>query len=358
MKLVRKRPLLIFSHGYSSCVGPTPTIGAAGTIALKARLGLAQTTAALVSGKTATSDRFLSDHLKLCFLWFDEVVFEELGEFNRERLLERALGGEHLGRRDQYILTDVLVPLSSKVPPAVNREISERNFRGYPRWGQNYEHYDYPHPEDPYEHAHNSLLRHIEREHAVARFTGYEVELAEGRARVAVDAVWLWSNLNRMFPCMLQADDDEKVAMQAARSFNAAQIAITPAFKLYETIIPSLDKVSWRDLTQLKKSGAFGALKAKITQVLGDAAGDLQAAQEEFRILEDQTTAEIVERFRPKTLKIGIEALLENLPVVPINPIGMYTAIRDFVAERDKARAFNWLYVLRELRGERKKVWH
>ena len=102
----------------------------------------------------------------------------------------------------------------------------------------------------------------------------------------------------------------------------------------------------------MKKSGAFSSLRNKVELVFREADSDLAVAREELVRIEDETIDDIIEKFRPNTTRVFIEALLSNLPGLPINPIGVFTGTRDVAAEKKKAEKLNWFYVLRDLRGD------
>lgn len=197
----------------------------------------------LLSFQTLANDEFQADKLKLLFLWHDEVIFDDLGHVYNFRFFEQEIRTiPTVLKRD---ITDVLVPLSSRIDYDAKKKNVDRFSVGYPRWGDKYENYDYPEPENSYEFAHNALLRRIETEHDVFRFEGIEVELAEGRARIAVDTIRLWEFVNYELSCILHASEDEKAAMHAAQSFINAPAEVPDAFRLFEFRIPSLTTVSW-----------------------------------------------------------------------------------------------------------------
>ena len=141
----------------------------------------------LVSFQTVvTDDQFRSDHLKLCFLWYDEVLFDYIGTFDEARFFDKLLGDVPV--RDRREITDVVIPLARRLDSAVIGNVLVRLPSGYPRWGNDYANYDYPEPADAFEFAHNALLRRIESDQGVTRFVnGYDIQQAEGRARGAVD---------------------------------------------------------------------------------------------------------------------------------------------------------------------------
>lgn len=311
---------------------------------------------ALVSSVAMTTDESLrSDHLKLCYLWYDEILFETLRPDLEDHSIKRLVGD--LPRRDLHEISDVFVGVNRRLPEEVTGTISNRLPRGYPRWGEDQEHYDYPDPENALEFAHNQLLRAIEAEMGVGRFDGIDVEHAEGSARVAVDAVALWDRVNRHLPCMLQSNAHEKLAVEAVATFQLTEPHASASVELFQATIPSLAKVSWSEIAQLRRQGGFKALRSKIEQASALAAQDFTAARQIFSEFEDDTVSLIVDKFRPKVRKVALEGILANVPGFPVfNPFSLFFSSRDTGMAIKNASELSWLYLLRDIRMAAAKV--
>jgi hypothetical protein len=308
---------------------------------------------ALASFATCAADhQFRNDHLKLCILWYDEILFQDLGQFDKDRFLTNVLGSEKNARSIIKDLSDVVIPLSARIGSDTLNDIRESMLSGYPRWGEKHENYTYPEPETPEEYAHNRLLAQIESEFGVARFSnGMEIEQAEGRAKVAVDAVTLWNTVNREIPCMLQANRDEKLAMTAVEQF-AAKAEETPSpFRLFEMAIPSLSNVPWNQIVELRRNGAMGTLRTKMAEAVERVGANLDAAKQAFEDIEKNAMDDILELARPRPRKVAIEALLANIPGLPVNPASLYFGARDTLSAIKRSNAAGWLYLLRDIRN-------
>ncbi len=306
---------------------------------------------ALISSWTGSQKPFRDDHVKLCFLWYDEVIFETLRD--DEDIHKNILGLENLDRNDFYYFTDVILPFEKISSSGLVAETRKLDLRGYPRLctedGINY---TYPNPRNAEEYAHNKLIKRIEIEKGVEKFYDNDVEFFEGRARVAVDAVLLWEKLNSEVTCMLQASDDEKIAMAAALEYNSVGFKQIEPFLLFESSVPSLERVPWREILKLRKKGNFDSLREKLAQIVTEPQDDLDKAQSELTALENQAVCEILEQYRPNVRKVSIESMLANVPGVPIlNPASLFFGLRDVKSEIDKAKNFNWFYLLSDIRG-------
>jgi hypothetical protein len=287
----------------------------------------------------------------MLFLWFDVILLESIGQYDKNRFIDSLIEHDPINRENHMIISDVVKTIDD-VDKALAEVRRNEMLVGYPRWGKEYENYTYPEPKDPYEYAHNKLLAYIEKEKGVARFDGYDIEQAEGRARVAVDAVRLWDRVNRALPCILQAGTDEKLALQAAQAFGRSDVGITSEFGLFSVLVPSLEHVPWNSVVELKKSGSFSSLRRKIADVFKDAHGNFAQAQISFQRLEQETMSDIIERYRPRFATVALEALFSNLPGLPVNPFGLYTGAKSTLTEWQKRRNLSWFYVLRDLRRE------
>lgn len=138
-------------------------------------------TRALVSSWTAgQDDAFREDHLKLCFLWYDEILVEPLGQFDASKFIDELLEGE-TSRSITHAVSDVIRPLDEELRKEITGGLREEASRGYPRWGDNLENYTYPDPESATQFAHNELLAAIANEKGVDRFTdGYRFSSPKG----------------------------------------------------------------------------------------------------------------------------------------------------------------------------------
>lgn len=311
----------------------------------------------LVSCFAKSENDFRNDHLKLCFLWYDEVMIETINEYDRANYANHILKDEALERKQIQIFTDIVRPLKENVSKELMESYSKSKDHTYPRWGENLEKFTYPSPQNAKQYAHNALLTHIQTEWGFEDSDGAAVEHAEGRARVATDAVSLWEAVQQEMPCVMEANYDEKLAMASANMFNIKEKEPVEPFKLFETSVPSLASVSWSEIVKLKVQGNFDSLRNKLKEIVLLTPDDLSAAQNELEKLEQKAIEGIIEKYRPNIKKISIESLLSNIPGIPfINPAGAIFGIRDTIEEKKKASELSWYYLLRDVRNIVNKV--
>lgn len=261
------------------------------------------------------------------------------------------MGTEHSQRALTHALSDVIRPLDKKLQEHITGDLLRQAQRGYPRWGENDDNYTYPEPENAEQYAHNYLLQLIAQEHGVTQFEdGYDVEQAEGRARVAVDAVALWEGVNVELPCMLQVNRDEKAAMTAAKQFVLGFGIEDAPFRLFEVAIPSLRDVTWSDVVQFQKNGSIKSLRNKIAHSVASAGANLEAAKSLFDRSEREAIDTMLEGSRPRVKRVAIESILANLPGMAVNPFSLFFGIRDTAAAHKKNKENGWLYLLRDIK--------
>jgi len=304
-----------------------------------------------VSSYAELAHGFRDDHMKLCFLWYDEIMLETLNEYRRNHYAEQIIGDTNIEKRYLKLFTDIVVPLERRVSEDLLKNFKSSREHGYPRWGANWEYYTYPEPKDAKQFAHNMLLAHIKREIGLDKISGFDVEHAEGRARVAIEAVSLWEEIQQEVPCVLEANYDERLAMSSAVSFKSSRKMEIAPFKLFETSVPSLSNVPWSDIINLKLKGGFDGLRKKLSEIIARSPNDLAVAQKELQELEDRGIDELLERYRPNVKRVALESMLSNLPAIPIaNPFSAFFDARDTITEINKARDLSWLYLLRDVR--------
>lgn len=307
-----------------------------------------------VSAFGSQSENFKNDRMKLCFLWFDEILFEDLGRITREGFLASIAGFDALPFRERRLLTGAVSPISERVKIdwmadfKDPQRLLERH--GYPRWGEQQERYDYPDPETPEQAAHNALLRKIEAEHGVARFEdGFDIMQAEGRAGAAINAIAVWREVSEQLPCVLQARRDEQDAMAVMNAFGRTDPPPTP-FTLFQATIPSLAHLPWKEVATLKANGTFETLRSKLEGFYAVRAGDLTRALADLKAAEERATDEILNLSRPRPGKALVEGILSNIPFPGPNPLSIIISLKGFMAEAKKEEQFEWLYMLRDLR--------
>src|SRR5665213_3728816 len=90
---------------------------------------------ALVSLSAVVDPVFRQEHLKLCALWYDEVLVETIGDYHTHHFLEQIVGDDERAEQAANGLRGALLPLRSKVSSEVIADEDPRFPRGYPRWG-------------------------------------------------------------------------------------------------------------------------------------------------------------------------------------------------------------------------------
>ena len=81
------------------------------------------TSRALISTWASLTDDFRRDHLKLCFLWYDEILFETIGTYDERRLFEGLVKNEADTGNTIRSLADVILPLAARVGEEITGDL-------------------------------------------------------------------------------------------------------------------------------------------------------------------------------------------------------------------------------------------
>ncbi|SOC81573.1 hypothetical protein SAMN06296241_3152 [Salinimicrobium sediminis] len=289
-----------------------------------------------------------ADDLKMAFLWYDEIVWENLRVDLIDRFYDNFFEKNKLPNQYQKDFTDVLIPLSKRIKL---ENIPDRQQIGYPRNYNSSKYYHYPNPSTPEEYAHNFLLRQAENQYNVNIIEDKAVQAVEGWARSAIDNIVRWEFISQEFPSYFLANQIEKDARLALSEFNNKNGKTSPII-LFKESIPSLEKVPWFSIIELKRKGRFDSLKKKMERILILSDNDLESARITLEREEITSYDEIIEQFRPKIKSTSIEAVLSNIPTGPIpNPISIYSGGKSIYKEINKGIKYNWLYQLRDIKS-------
>jgi hypothetical protein len=80
------------------------------------------------------------------------------------------------------------------------------------------------------------------------------------------------------------------------------------------------------------------------------AGASIESAKKAFDEAEMGVMDEIVELAKPRPRKVSIEAVLANIPGLPVNPASVYFGVRDSVSAIKRSKEFGWLHLLRDIR--------
>ena len=82
--------------------------------------------------------------------------------------------------------------------------------------------------------------------------------------------------VNQELECMLQDNEDEKLAMRAIGDFDQPKNRPPlEAFQLFEVSIPSLANTPWKDVVRIRRQGRFDSLRDRLVRILQSVTSDL-----------------------------------------------------------------------------------
>lgn len=274
-------------------------------------------------------------------VYFDPFSFDS--DLIRKMYISIA-GMEGIGmkRSDFHVLTDVFVPFWRGRSISEAKEFLERQDRIYEENGGTFQQKE----TGLVGSAHHATVRHLMKmrfEHGFA----WEWEEAVRAARGGILTTLLWKWISEQRPMTFLCKPTEQVAVEMLLESESGAAGVSPE-DAGELLLPDLTWVSWRVLVEAKKSSALKSLKVRIASVSGT--GSLSEAQRAFEDLVACTQDELLEGARPRPFYAGVRGLLTNLPVQPINPLGLLDFAYNLARETSRMRDSGWLYLLRDLR--------
>lgn len=87
------------------------------------------TSRALICDKMYNKE-FRNDDLKLCFLWYDELLINTVGDFNEKEYFSKF--SNNLTKKEMHLLTDIFTHLSKIVHSETIYPYGKLDMRGYP----------------------------------------------------------------------------------------------------------------------------------------------------------------------------------------------------------------------------------
>lgn len=303
--------------------------------------------AALASGYALVPNHFTQDHLKLCFLWYDEVLLELIKGNDFDDWLERLTRRDPVSREERHILSDVMVPLKSRV----SKDVTDRyrfNYCGSPPPVKDWRDYLHKEPTCAEQYAHNALLTQLSNEWDLS--TPGMAGWAEGLTQAAVSAVRLWRDAGVEYLSQLQATPQERIVMNAISQYELGpEIPVKP-FDVFEARMPELANVPWSDIVGIKRRGDFDRLRKELTKLVRAPDITFDDARARLAEAEREATEEIIEKYRPNLKRVAGEALCSTIPTGSVtNPFGLYFSFKGVREEMAKKRALDWFYLIRDI---------
>lgn len=213
----------------------------------------------LASHELLCDKTFLNDHLKLCYLWYDEILVDNF-IFKYENVINEL----NLDEKDISNVTDIILPLEKRVSKYLIEEYKHYivTTKYYPRWERNEKYYNtYRKPKNSDEYAHNAIINSLKRKYGM----DYDdFEHFEGKAMFTIGSIKLWNMINNEIPIVLQSNEYERIAIKSKLLFDKKYEKDEKApFRLFEMYIPSLENVPWAKIVEMKNNSNFFALQKK-----------------------------------------------------------------------------------------------
>lgn len=336
---------------------------------------------ALVGRYRCDEDGFLSNDLKFAFLWFDNIIFDDLANpQSKDTLLNDILQNETLKKSSKFIFSDIIKPAHLEYSDNVLNKLGKKTLSNYmeefsdncqtylediycndrqivPNELDNMELFS-----DPISWAFSVLAYEHEKKYGLARHSpqwdGY-IEKLDNAIVDKLEAVRLWGVLGEK--CFFLANACSENTIDCIIDFNSNYKKSTEqsgtkcdAFSFLTTLTPPLSEVSWEKIIQLKNSGQFDPLKRKINDVLQQSNFIADASHASFSNDFNRSTEELLEIVEPNMFKTRVKTthklIVSTIPVVSTIMAGVDGGLEIYNEEK-KEKEYRWYYSLRKLKA-------
>ncbi|MCJ7792114.1 MAG: hypothetical protein MUP49_06900 [Dehalococcoidia bacterium] len=119
-------------------------------------------------------------------------------------------------------------------------------------------------------------------------------------------------------------------------------------------MLPSVEGLSFDEVLELRRHEYFASFRAKTAKIV-DRVLSISNVTETKRVIKEEELKDIrilEDLFRPRPILKLLRVLIGSLPipVIPLNPVGVYDAIDTIRKERKAAKEVGWLYFVRDLK--------
>lgn len=296
--------------------------------------------------------------MKFNFLWHDNIFINYFrNDSPVKSFIKTNSELDGLSRSDISYMEDVVLNANVASGGEINKILYDfHNIEriGYPRWKNGDDTmYHYPDPENWRQYLHNCILRKIEHDKGERILTDrYEIIMAEGTARSAVNAIEAWSILNKKINCSLMCDYNIKYSIE-----KYIELHIINGYKekdknlLFKLSLPDVSLLDWDELIQIRKGGEFSYIKKRIME-LYQLHEDATLVSELFRNEIMRVSKKIVYEKRPSITKILFKSIVTNIPSPFSSLLSAALGYKDFIDGVNDLSNNRWLYAYLELENK------
>lgn len=284
----------------------------------------------------------LGPSLKLSLLFFDKIIAESDFEDLPERTLTMLTTEGKLTSKALRKLLDIIVPIKSLVPKFGTRDLVRQ-------------------PEDEF-------LDFVTEYYIDQEYISHGKEppsipdqfLYDTRYWLTVAAFENWFTLSKQLSCLFIPNYFEERILQGflryLRAYNNPRVN-RDYYKfvgVVEKLLPSVEELSFDEVLELKRHEYFTSFRSKTAQIV-ERILSISNVAEIKRVIKEEELKDIKileDLFRPRSVLKLLRVLIGSLPIpiIPLNPVGVYEAIDTVRKETKAAKEVGWLYFVRDFK--------
>lgn len=295
----------------------------------------------------------LGPSLKLSLLFLDKIIAESDFEDLPERALASLTKEGKLTKKALRKLLDIIVPIKLIVPQFGTKDLIRK-------------------PQDEF--LDFATQYYIDQEY-VSRGKDPLSEpgqfLCDTRYWVTVAAFENWFGLSKQMSSLFIPNYFEEPILQDFLRYLRAYNDPRTNRNYYKFIgvltkmLPSVEGLSFDEVLELRRHEYFASFRAKMAQIV-ERILSISNVAEIKRVIKEEELRDIrilEDLFRPRPVLKLLRVLIGSLPipVIPLNPVGVYEAIDTVRKEIEAAKEVGWLYFVRDfkesdIRGRRRTI--
>lgn len=168
-----------------------------------------------------------------------------------------------------------------------------------------------------------------------------------------VESVNAWILLHKNSPCVFLPIDRESIILQKLFSTAMMQKPFDLFSEIFNYEIQNLDSLTWEQVLETKNHDYFKQFRRKMIDIQNEVnKGDKNSVFEIVNDIKMMEMEELIIKQKPvSTTKSVFKGIASNVPLpIPINPIAIYTDVKQIIEDRDIMKKYGWLYFLLDLR--------
>lgn len=168
-----------------------------------------------------------------------------------------------------------------------------------------------------------------------------------------VESINTWILLHKNSPCVFLPIERESIILQKLFSTAMMQKPFDLFSELFNYEIQNLDSLTWEQVLETKNHDYFKHFRGKMIDIQNELnRGDKNSVFEIVNDIKMMEMEELIIKQKPvSTTKSVLKGIASNVPLpIPINPIAIYTDVKQIIEDRDIMKKYGWLYFLLDLK--------